>query len=373
MGSATRPTEQSERAMASIDRRADGYYRARWREYPGGPQRTKQFRLKRDAELYLDAIRGDLAHGIYVDPAGGRTLFRDYAEQWRAGQVHRQSTAAQAESYLRLHAYPLLGHRPIGSIRRSEIQAWIKGRSEVLAPASVEVVYRWVAAIFKAAVGDQLIAASPCNRIALPKRDDGEVMPLTVDQVQAMTDACPPHFRALIVFAAGTGLRQGECFGLSVDRVDFLHRQVRVNRQLTSAKEGIPLFGPPKSKAGFRTVPLPDVVSNALAEHLARFRRGPADLIFTNSYRSPLRRSTLGETWHRAARRAELPEWATFHDLRHVYASLLISRGCSVKTVQRRLGHQSATETLDTYGHLWPDGEEETRAGRGPRPERPRR
>ena len=348
--------------MASIDRRQDGHYRARWREYPGAPQKTKQFRRKKDAELFLDAIRGDLAHGRYVDPAGGLTLFRDYAEQWRAGQVHRTSTAAQAESYLRLHAYPFIGHRPIGSIRRSEVQAWVKGRSEVLAPGSVEVVYRWVAAIFKAAVGDQLIGASPCNRIALPKREDGEVVPLTAAQVQEMADACPDRYRALVVLAAGTGLRQGECFGLSVDRVDFLHRQVRVNRQLVGAKGGVPEFGPPKSKAGFRTVPLPDVVSTVLAEHLARYRRGSSDLIFTSSYGTPLRRNTAGEMWHRAAGKAELPEWATFHDLRHFYASLLISRGCSVKTVQRRLGHQSAIETLDTYGHLWPDSDDETRA-----------
>ncbi len=235
----------------------NGHYRARWREYPGAPQRTKQFPRKKDAELFLDAIRGDLAYGRYVDPAGGRTLFMDYAERWRLGQVHRPSTAAQAESYLRLHAYPFLGRRPLGSIRRSEVQAWVKNRSEVLAPGSVEIVYRWVAAIFKSAVSDQLIGASPCNRIALPKREDGEVLPLTAVQIGQLVDACPERYRALIVLAAGTGLRQGECFGLSVDRIDFLHRQVRVNRQLVGTKGGVPEFGPSKSKAGFRTVPLP--------------------------------------------------------------------------------------------------------------------
>jgi len=44
-----------------------------------------------------------------------------------------------------------------------------------------------------------------------------------------------------------------------------------------------------------------------------------------------------------------------------VYASLLIRHGESVKTVQARLGHASATETLDTYAHLWPDSEDRTR------------
>src|SRR5947209_20467379 len=64
--------------------------------------------------------------------------------------------------------------------------------------------------------------------------------------------------------------------------------------------------------------------------------------------------------WHRARPIAAMPDWATFHDLRHFYASLLIAKGCSVKAVQRRLGHQSAMETLDTYGHLWPDSDDET-------------
>jgi integrase len=61
------------------------------------------------------------------------------------------------------------------------------------------------------------------------------------------------------------------------------------------------------------------------------------------------------------ARLAGLPDWATFHDLRHSYASLLIAQRCLVKTIQRRLGNESATETLDTCGHLWPGSDDETR------------
>jgi integrase len=106
---------------------------------------------------------------------------------------------------------------------------------------------------------------------------------------------------------------------------------------------------------------MPDVVGSALAAHLARYRPGQYGLVFTNSVNNPLRRNTAGEMWHRARQQASLPEWATFHDLRHFYASLLIAKGCSVKAVQRRLGHQSAMETLDTYGHLWPDSDDETR------------
>jgi hypothetical protein len=112
--------------VASIDKRPNGRYRARWREFPGGPQESRHFDRKGDADRLLDAIGGDIAHGLYVDPAGGRTLFMEYAEQWRAGQVHRPSTATQCETYLRIHAYPTLGPRPIGAIGRSEVQAWDK-------------------------------------------------------------------------------------------------------------------------------------------------------------------------------------------------------------------------------------------------------
>lgn len=115
--------------------------------------------------------------------------FQAYAEEWRRAQVHRASTAKACESYLRVHVYPTLGARPIGAIRRSEIQGWVKGRSEVLAPGSVELAYRWVATIFKSAVSDRIISASPCLRIALPKASKGEVQPLAPEAVHALAAA----------------------------------------------------------------------------------------------------------------------------------------------------------------------------------------
>jgi integrase len=60
-----------------------------------------------------------------------------------------------------------------------------------------------------------------------------------------------------------------------------------------------------------------------------------------------------------------LPAEFTFHDLRHYFASLLISSGADIKTVQARLRHESATTTLTTYSHLWPDADESTRSAVG--------
>jgi integrase len=95
----------------------------------------------------------------------------------------------------------------------------------------VQVVFRYVSAIFRAAVADRLIASSPCVGIKLPKVEHAQVEPLAVEEVEALIVAAPDRYRALIVFAAGTGLRQGECFGLTRDRIDFLRRTVKVDRR----------------------------------------------------------------------------------------------------------------------------------------------
>jgi integrase len=77
--------------------------------------------------------------------------------------------------------------------------------------------------------------------------------------------------------------------------------------------------------------------------------------VFTDDKGNPIRRQRWNEIWNRAAQAADLPPGATPHDLRHYYASLLIAKGGSVKAVQVMLRHRTATETLNTYAHLWPE------------------
>jgi integrase len=348
--------------VASIDKRPNGTWRARWREAPGQPQKTRSFARKVDAQRFLDGIVGDLARGTYVDPGLGRETFGDYALAWQARQVHRDSTAATLESHLRLHILPTLGPMPLVAVRRSDVQAWVKGRSEVLAPATVRLVYSFVSGVFRSAVEDRVLAASPCSRIALPKVEPKRVEPIPTATVDALLEALPARYRALVVLGAGAGLRVGEATGLTVDRVDWLRRRVRVDRQLVTPSKGPVRFGPPKTPSSVRVVPAGGYVIDALSEHVAAFPvRHPDGLLFTSSTGTALRRTGFAETFRAAARRAGVADAVSFHDLRHYYASLLIHAGQNVKVVQARLGHKSASETWDTYGHLWPDSEDDTR------------
>jgi len=107
-------------------------------------------------------------------------------------------------------------------------------------------------------------------------------------------------------------------------------------------------------------IPLPGVVADALAFHLHRYGPGLDGLIFTNDRGLPIRRNSFTPIFRRSADQVGIAAGDGFHELRHHYASLLISSGCSVTVVQRRLGHATAQETLDTYSHLWPDDDQRT-------------
>jgi integrase len=321
-------------------------------------EHSKSFGRKIDAQSWLNEVTAAVVTGQYVDPKAGQVTFRDYAERWRKMQVQRPSSRAHIETMLRLHAYPTLGDRQLTSILPSDIQAWVKGLT--LAPATVGVVHGIASTIFKSAIRDRRLAANPCEGTKLPKVQRPQIVPLTTQQVEAVRAELPVELQALVTRAAGTGMRQGECFGLTVDRVRFLERAITVDRQLVTVAGHAPTLGPPKTRAGHRTIPLPQVVADALAAHLAAFPAEPDALVFTQSGK-PITRSTFGYRWRAAVAEAKLPHGTGFHALRHYYASLLIRHGESVKTVQARLGHASAVETLDTYSHLWPDSDDRTR------------
>ena len=350
--------------MASIEKRVrDGKttWLARWRD-PDGRQRKRSFPRRVDADRFMTKISAEMLRGDYVDP-NDPTLLRDYAESWRHAQVHRPTTQLHVEGNLRRHVYPYFGQRRLGTIRPSEVQAWVTRLSGQLAPATVQVVHGVVAAIFKAAIRDRRVNASPCDGTTLPKKLPKEVVPLETEVVEGLVEAVPRRYRALVVLAAGTGMRQGECFGLCQDRIAFLHRTLRVDQQLVLVPNKDAFLAPPKTAASHRTIPLPQVVVTTLAEHIERFPVEHTDrLIFTDDDGEPIRRTWFSrEVWRPAVEKAGAPKGTGMHELRHYYASLLIRHGESVKTVQRRLGHATAAETLDTYSHLWPDSDDRTR------------
>ncbi|MEV0431248.1 site-specific integrase [Micromonospora sp. NPDC050495] len=340
--------------MASIQKRPDGRYRVRWRD-PEGRERAKHFARKVDAERWRATVTADMVRGAYVDPQAGRVTFRDFAEQWRTAQPARPNTAARHQSTLERHVYPAIGGLALAAVRPSQVQAMVSGWS--LAAGSVRTVFSTVRAVFSAAVRDRAIGLDPCKGVKLPAVERKRITPLTVEQVEAIADAVPAEYRALVVLAAGTGLRQGEAFGVQLGDVDWLRRSLAVQRQVQPG----PVVGPLKNRAAYRVIPLGDVVLAELAEHLRQWPAGsPQSFVFRYGDGPCTRNTFNASVWRPAVKRAGLAG-VGMHDLRHAYASLLIAAGQSVKVVSDRLGHSNAAMTLNVYSHLFPADEDRTR------------
>lgn len=183
--------------------------------------------------------------------------------------------------------------------------------------------------------------------------------------------------------AAGAGLREGEALGLTVPRAEFLARRLVIIEQMQNRQ-----LSPLKTKASARVIPVDDLVLTAITAHMQRWAPGPDQLLVTNRLGQPVQRNSFGDCWREAVSAARtcgkppapggtrhagcreqcadpahmLPRGTRFHDLRHFYASTLIAAGLHPKVIQERLGHATMAETMDTYGHLFPDAED---LGRG--------
>lgn len=346
--------------MASVQKRPNGRWRARYRDAEDN-EHARHFTRRADAELWLAQVRADQLRGTYVDPRAGRITLSEFARTWLNSQGHRPGTRQLYERTLRLHVLPVLGERPLTSIRRTDIQGLITASSTTLSPKTVENHLRLIRALFNAAVEDQLIATSPVRKISRQPVSRTRVVPLSVAQVDALVAATPDRYRALVIAAVGSGLRQGELLGLRAADIDLDKQQLHVRHQLVSVPGVRPHLGPPKTDASLRSVPVPDFVTDALRTHLSVYPPGPFEVVFTNKRGLVVNRQSLHRSFRYAVRTGGLPATVTFHQLRHTYASLLIEAGESVTVVAARLGHKNATETLHTYSHLWPSSEDQTR------------
>jgi integrase len=351
-------------------------WRVRWTDDKGDP-RTLHFERKTDADRHDANVHADLSRGQYIDDRAGRITVVQLAEQWRSAQLHTDSTALRVAQAIRVHVEPDLGRRQIKDVRPSHIQAWVRDRSEELAPTTLRVVYSYVVSMFGLAVRDHLIGSTPCDSgIRLPRIERGRRVLPSSEQVHQLAAALPERLSAMVYLAAGCGLRLGEILGLDLEDVDFENREVHIRKQLKVLTGRQPYLGMVKTSTSVRSVELPDIVAASLRRHIEmgvgpieldddseprRKRRRQAMLLFRGTNGEPVIASTFCRTWSKARAAVGLPSRWGIHGLRHYYATVLIHAGASVKTVQLALGHSSPTITLNTYVHEWPEAVDRTR------------
>jgi integrase len=326
-----------------------------------------------DAERFLADLRHQLLRGSYVDDRAGQMLFGEYASAWLERQVMAPTSLEAVRLRLRVHIGPEWGSWQLRSITPAAVQRWVRRLQDEVSSSYARVIVTNFGAIFRAAVEDGLVVRNPVqsSAVRMPAAPAKRIHPWEMNEVLRVVDRMPSRYRALVVVAAGCGLRQGEAFGLRVQDVDFLRREVHIRQQIRLVG-GVP--GPALPKYGrTRCVPMPNWVGETLSAHLAMLEplagerlHAPsvAGLMFYGRERKPLNRNYFNTyVWRPALRELGISSDREngMHALRHACASTWLEHGVTIKAVSEYLGHADPGFTLRVYTHVMPTSGERAR------------
>ena len=294
--------------------------------------------------------------GTAIDSRSGRVTFETYAKRWLAQHTDLRPTTRELyglllEKWLK----PELGDLPIGRMTPDLWRGW-HATATRKHPGSLQPgkAYKLGRAILNTAVEDRLITSNPCRVRHAAVEDSPERPVATVEQVYAIADAIEPRYRALVLLATFCCLRFGEAAGLSRGRIDLKTGTVTIEEQAIELAGGKVIFGPPKTNAGRRRVPVPAPLLAELKTHLRTYVGTGADaLVFTSPQGHPLRRTKFRGFWLTACRKAGVSD-LKFHDLRHSGATMAGHEGATLRELMDLLGHTTPTVAL-RYQHSTED------------------
>ncbi|MFF5261803.1 tyrosine-type recombinase/integrase [Actinomadura viridis] len=401
------------RRFGNIRKRESGRYQVR---YPGpdGRMRTapKTFATKRDAERALTLIEAQILSGEWTDPERAKVRLGVYAALWLdQRQGLRPRTRELYAWLLRKHIEPHLGGVALGTLSTPMVREWLTTLADAgVGATSRAKAYRLLRAVLMTAVvEDKILTRNPCQVRGAGTENAEERPTLTVAQVfelaervgvrpvgnfrkldsgeyrlryrvkGGVTRRYPKTFRtrveaertlwklaedghadtiqddrlrAFILLATFASLRWGEITALRRCDLDLAARTVRVRHAYVERANGQMLLGPPKSKAGVRTVMIPAAIVPALVGHLDKYTKKEADaLVFMGIKGGPLRRSGFNKVtnWKHATAALGVPN-LHFHDLRHTGNQLAADMGVSTKNLMARMGHDNERAAL-RYQH----------------------
>jgi integrase len=311
------------------------------------------FARKAEAQRYLTLVESQIARGDWTDPERAKVTLGDYAERWIAERPGlRPRTVELYRWLLRRHISPWLGGVPLGKIDTPLVREWrakllAEGVSQTMAAKS----YRLLRSVLMTAVNeDRIIPRNPCQVRGADKEQPQERRVLSAAEVVALADAVPAHYRAMILLTTFASLRFGEVTALERSDIDLEAGTVQVRRAFAEVRGKGLVAGPPKSRAGLRTVGIPRVVVDVMREHLAE-HSGPGPLVFTGPTGAPIRRGNFNKLvrWRETVERLGL-DGVRFHDLRHSGNTLAARSGVSTRDLMARMGHDSMQAAI-IYQH----------------------
>ncbi|MDX1193723.1 tyrosine-type recombinase/integrase [Sinorhizobium medicae] len=369
-----------------------------------GKRRQKTFAKKKEADQYAATATVEVREGVHVADSASVTVEKA-AEFWmKDGERHglERSTLDQRRQHVDLHIKPLIGATLLSKLTVPAARAFQDELRETgRSPAMVRKVMTSLSSIMSDAMERGLASRNPVREMkakrssgrekAQEKRQKGKLkigvdIP-TREEAKAFVAALNGRWRPVLLTAVFTGMRASELRGLRWEAVDLVKRQIHVVERADRFND----MGRPKSAAGERFIPIPPLVANALKEWKLACpklkieekgeKRYVLDLVFPNGkgkveslaniinrglWPMMIKAGVAVDTGDvdKEGKPILKAKYTGMHALRHFYASWCINRkedgglGLPPKVVQERLGHSTIAMTLDTYGHLFPRGDD---------------
>ena len=360
-----------------------------------GKRHIKTFRREKDAKDYQATVLHEVKEGTHTAPSASITVTKA-ADQWlEKSELEKleRSTLRQYRNHVRHHINPLLGARKLADLTTPIVQRFADDlltrpfanhSGQVLSRPMAKKVLGSLKSIIKEAQRRGQIAKNPAQPVGIkvPKRGAlkiraGRDFPAK-EEVTTLLQAAEGRWRPFLVTAVFTGMRSSELRGLRWENVDFSGKIIRVRERADAWGE----MGAPKSEASERDIPMTPMVVNALREwKLNCPRKGAVDgepgelhLVFPNGEGNPESHPNIANRFFYplqvkcgiAERIGEDEKGEPIvrakyglHALRHFFASWLIEQDFTPKKVQAMLGHSTMAMTFDTYGHLFPNLEDD--------------
>lgn len=321
-----------------------------------GKRRSKQFARKKDADAWQTQAAWHVSQGTHT-PSSQSVTVAEAAKLWvaRARSEGRERSTTQAyDGLARLHVAPLLGGVKLSQRSRPAVEAFrdqlVATRSKAMAAKGVRALSSILAEAQRRGLVAQNVAQGV--RVNRGSRDRALVEIPSREELRAMLSAADPDFRPMLLTAIMTGLRASELRGLRWSDVDLKAGTITVSQRADQWAS----IGPPKSRAGHRTIPISAAVVSELREWKLRSPKGPLGLAFPDTKGAVINHKNLLERrYYPTQVRAGLAKRYSFHALRHADASAYIKQKVDLKRLACWLGHGSIQLTIDRYGHLLAD------------------
>lgn len=320
----------------------------------------------KEARLELAKRLAAVGQGSFVEPSRLTVAAHVQARiaHWSASGVVGAKATKRYEVLLAHQIGPFIGDVTLQKLATTDVEKWHgKLKAAGLSHCTIQMAHRITAKALDDAVRHNLLSRNVCRLQRVPKGSTAQVEIITADQIDHVVRKLQgTAIGARALLALTCGLRAGEINALTWAAIDLDKRQLHV-RQATEEVMGQPVtIKSPKTRAGRRSLSVPDVAIAALRDHrreqlelrMAMGLGRPAEdaLVFPALDGGPAGTANLSRQWRRAVAALDLPN-VNFHALRHSHASQLIAAKVDLATIAARLGHANPSVTLKTYGHLF--------------------